>query len=453
MKTYSLTHLSTAVVLRNTDELVAHDRENTADLLAHLAEVESRKEYVRAGYDSMSAWAVHRLRMSEDAVYKRLQAAHAARDYPILFPALAEGRLHLSAVCLLAPHLSAENATGLVGAATHKTSAEVRHLLAQRFPRTELLPLVEVASSPRGDDVGSLAPEQVGTAGLQFRQLAPEQVGGERASARVTPIAARRFALHFSIGQGAHDKLRYAQELLSHEMAPGDIAGVFERALDELIRVAEKCKFAASDRPQRVARKSTNPRHIPNRVKREVWKRDGGQCTFVGEHGRRCEARTLVEYDHVEEVARGGRATVSGIRLRCRAHNQFTAAQTFGREFMANKREEARQGAQARAATQRHDLANARTQANARAEANARTDANARTEAADLAAAEARAAAARRATQLDVTPWLRKLGIRADEAQRLAKLCESIPDASLESRLKYALSNFDTKARLPLPAA
>ena len=91
MKTYSLTHLSTAVLLRNTDELVAHDRENTADLLAHLAEVESRKEYVRAGYDSMSAWAVHRLRMSEDAVYKRLQAAHAARDYPILFPALAEG--------------------------------------------------------------------------------------------------------------------------------------------------------------------------------------------------------------------------------------------------------------------------------------------------------------------------------------------------------------------------
>ena len=35
MKTYSLTHLSTAVLLRNTDELVAHDRENTADLLAH----------------------------------------------------------------------------------------------------------------------------------------------------------------------------------------------------------------------------------------------------------------------------------------------------------------------------------------------------------------------------------------------------------------------------------
>ena len=53
----------------------------------------------------------------------------------------------------------------------------------------------------------------------------------------------------------------------------------------------------------------------------------------------------------------------------------------------------------------------------------------------------------------DVIPWLRKLGIRADEAQRLSTLCESIPDASIEERLKYALSCHDTKARLRQPAA
>ena len=154
---------------------------------------------------------------------------------------------------------------------------------------------------------------------------------------------------------------------------------MFELALDQLIVVGEKRKFAVSDRPQCVACMSTNPRHIPNRVKREVWKRDGGQCTFVSDSGHRCEARTLIEYDHVEEVARGGRATVAGIRLRCWAHNQFTPEQTCGREFMATKREEA--GARA--------------------------------------AAEASAAAARRAAELDVIPYLSKLGIRADEARQL----------------------------------
>ena len=41
------------------------------------------------------------------------------------------------------------------------------------------------------------------------------------------------------------------------------------------------------------------------------------------------------------EVARGGAATVSTIRLRCRAHNQYAAECTFGAEFMSRKREAA----------------------------------------------------------------------------------------------------------------
>jgi hypothetical protein len=43
----------------------------------------------------------------------------------------------------------------------------------------------------------------------------------------------------------------------------------------------------------------------------------------------------------VLEVARGGTASVDGIRLRCRAHNQFTAECTFGAGFMREKRERA----------------------------------------------------------------------------------------------------------------
>jgi len=69
-----------------------------------------------------------------------------------------------------------------------------------------------------------------------------------------------------------------------------------------------------------------------------VWERDGGQCTFVSEAGHRCPARTRLEFDHVVEVARGGQATVSGVRLRCRAHNEFTAERTFGTEFMRHQR-------------------------------------------------------------------------------------------------------------------
>jgi 5-methylcytosine-specific restriction endonuclease McrA len=77
-------------------------------------------------------------------------------------------------------------------------------------------------------------------------------------------------------------------------------------------------------------------------VKREVWKRDGGQCTFVGRDGHRCGERRFLEFDHVQPVALGGNATVDDLRLRCRVHNQYEAERVFGTEFMTEKREAAR---------------------------------------------------------------------------------------------------------------
>jgi 5-methylcytosine-specific restriction endonuclease McrA len=122
---------------------------------------------------------------------------------------------------------------------------------------------------------------------------------------------------------------------------------VLHRALTLLVERLRKQKFAATHQP-RPRRKSPGPetRHVPAEVKRAVWKRDGGRCTFVSEKGHRCESRR-VEFDHVLELARGGRATVSGIRLRCRAHNQYTAERTFGVEFMRHKRERSRRQAMA----------------------------------------------------------------------------------------------------------
>ncbi len=106
---------------------------------------------------------------------------------------------------------------------------------------------------------------------------------------------------------------------------------------------------------------------------------------------------------------------MAGIRLRCRAHNLYGAECMFGVEFMRHKRLAA---------------------AEARAAAKGR-------------AAAARAQAAEQAKQRDVVPWLRALGFRADEARRAAALCEDMPNASLEKRVRVALSCFhDRGARI-----
>src|ERR1041385_5215349 len=110
MQNYSLSHVRDAELLRDLTELVIRDRVTTAILLAHIAEVDARRLYVRAGYPSMHAYCVDELRLSEDAAKRRTQAARAARQFPAIFQAIAEGRLHLTGVCLIAPHLTAANA-------------------------------------------------------------------------------------------------------------------------------------------------------------------------------------------------------------------------------------------------------------------------------------------------------------------------------------------------------
>jgi hypothetical protein len=423
MGVYSRTHLNDHELLCTLRTRVAQDRATTADLLADIAEVDMRRLFVPAGFSSMRDYCVGVLRLSEDAAYKRIHAARAARDFPAIFTAVAEGRLHLAGVCLLAPHLTAENAQGLLAVAEHQTKAEIERLIAERFPKSEMLGLVEAVpgSTTLPNDrlaPGPIEPDAPERVGESTNSLAPGQVEAPAPRSTMKPHAPGAFALRLVIGQRTHDRLRYAQELLSHRNPSGDLAEAIDQLLDIAIPALEKRKFAATTKPRRGPRRaSANPRHIPAHVKNAVWERDGGQCTFVGESGHRCSERRIMEFDHVDPVARGGGATVANLRLRCRVHNQYAAECTFGAGFMDEKRREARRVAQAK------ELARAEA---ARA-------------AAEQAAAQAQERAVAEEQSKDLICGLRNLGFRADQARRAAESTAAMTDATLEERIRAAL--------------
>jgi 5-methylcytosine-specific restriction endonuclease McrA len=153
------------------------------------------------------------------------------------------------------------------------------------------------------------------------------------------------------IDQQDQDHLREAQELLSHQLPSGDVRVIMSNALALYVRHLRKRRCAETDQPRRRPRETKSARHIPADVNRAVRARDGGRCTFVGDTGHRCGSRLRLQFDHIVPVARGGRATVDNIRLRCHAHNQYEAERVFGEAFMAGKREaarEARDGGRAR---------------------------------------------------------------------------------------------------------
>jgi 5-methylcytosine-specific restriction endonuclease McrA len=232
--------------------------------------------------------------------------------------------------------------------------------------------------------------------------------------------------------------------LLGHAVPSADIGEVFERGLDSLVDELERHKFAKCARsgPRRSA---AHGRYIPAEIRRAVWERDGGRCSFVSEHGRRCEARTRLEYDHVDPVARGGETSVNGLRLRCRTHNQYEAERTFGSGFMDAKREAARlRAVEAKARKQAAADERARELAAAKARKKMEADEQARELAATKARARAEASARARAAAGDddetsVIPWLRTLGCTLERARHGAELCAHMGDAPLEDRLKVAL--------------
>ena len=74
-------------------------------------------------------------------------------------------------------------------------------------------------------------------------------------------------------------------------------------------------------------------RAIPAAVKREVWRRDGGRCSYVDRtSGRRCGSQHLLQIDHVVPYARGGGGEPNNLRLLCAAHHRHRhAGARFGR--------------------------------------------------------------------------------------------------------------------------
>ena len=452
MNPYRCDHLDDAVIERELAESVVQDSETTAYLLSRLAVFDARRLAQPTAYPTTYKYCVYKLRMSGDVAYKRIRAARAARRFPVIFAAIADRRLTLSAVVLVAPHLQRRSGDELLAAAMHKTNAEIALLLAERFPQPDVPASITEVASP-APECRQLAARPVEVAGTgqhalpDFRQLAARPVGvttAEQAAEQTTPqlavrpvqddvnrtketpLSPRRFSLTMTVGQETHEKLRRAQDLLGHAIAPGDLAAVVERALDALIAKLEQRKFAATEHPR--LSKVAKGRHIPADVKRAVRERDGDQCTFRSEDDQRCEERGNLEFDHEVPVARGGPSTFENVRMLCAAHNQHCAEREFGKGFMDAKRGRAEVDSKPNAPI--HDPAPAQA---APPPLGARPDEDPST---------------------DVKPWLRRQGFSEDHVRDAAAASEAIPDAPIHERVRYAMAFLvSARGEPPKPAA
>jgi hypothetical protein len=162
------------------DELVLHvrhcireDRRVSAQLLAHLGEIEVRGLHRDLGYESMFEYAVRVLHMSDSEAGLRLHAARFARKFPTSLEMLSRGELHLTAMKLLAPVLTPENAE-LLDLACLKTKQEIQLLIAKHCPQPDV-----------PDDVRRLPTARLANANATRTGALTVLANGEDAAARL----------------------------------------------------------------------------------------------------------------------------------------------------------------------------------------------------------------------------------------------------------------------------
>ena len=337
--------------------LVRADRTLSARMLVHLGEMDARGLYRECACASMFAYCVQELHMSEAEAYLRIQAARLGRQFPLIVQLFAKGLLHLTAIKLLGPHLTADNHVRVLDQARGKNKREIELLVAALAPKPDVpsqmrkLPEPEPVRVTR--DSAPVAQEVPIAASTSGTTHAPTTFALEapRPAASLTPLRPSRYKLELTAGQALHDKLEQLKNLLRHQVPDGDLATIVELAVDQLVDKTLKQRFAQKQKPTprkrgavkpAARRRNLNSRYIPRAVVREVHQRDGEQCTFESADGKRCCERGFLELHHSVPFARGGEATADNMKLLCRAHNALHAERDFGAAFIRSQRFRAR---------------------------------------------------------------------------------------------------------------
>jgi hypothetical protein len=335
-------------LLRRLAEILRQSRRVESELVAHVAEVDSRRLYAREASPSMFAYCTDVLHLSEAEAYLRIEVARASRKHPMLLTMLADGRLHLSGIAKLAPHLTRENRDALLERATHRSKRQIEELVAEIAPRpdapTMMRKLAERKLAERGTAPTALplGPDPVTVPVLLLR---PDGVSSPASApvppAVVQPLAPARYKVQFTASAELRDKLERLRALMRAAVPDGDLAAIIEQAVTEKLERLEARRFARTTTPRKgLPETDTSPssRSIPAGVRRAVRERDGNRCRYMDDQGRRCPERDRLEYHHRHPFGLGGDHSPQNVCLMCRAHNQYLAEHDYGREAMARYR-------------------------------------------------------------------------------------------------------------------
>jgi 5-methylcytosine-specific restriction endonuclease McrA len=318
--------LSDDALLEETRACAANEREETASLVAHLAEVYRRDLALKRGFPSLRDYARQELGLSDRQAGERVNAARLALQMPEVIEQIASGKLTLCAASALWSTLKQ----------AEKPIEELKPLpLAMPMPApapAQKEPTLAEKRELLGQVLGKSAQES--KALLQNWEY--ERRGIDPAS-RPRPPSKRRpdgTWTELSFFQNDTeltdwDKLR---DLLSHKLGTRDPQAVFEwlkqLGLEKLDPARKEARIAkrAKQRDTAVQRHkdvASRRRDYSESDLRKLRIQHQGKCQHTDPRtGRKCESTAYIDIDHKIPLSAGGKDVLANLTLACASHNR-----------------------------------------------------------------------------------------------------------------------------------
>ncbi len=310
---------------RRLADMVRSERNLVVQFVVELAGFAKRELYRELGYTSLFYYCVRQLGLSKSSAFRRSEVARLIARFPVIADQLAGGQLSVRALVELREVLTEENHAEVLARAVHKSQEEAQLLAVECQPKP--VPRDVVRALP----ILPASPVAFAAVPAETKALpSPPEV--------VKPLTPELRRLNVTVSAEFIAELEQVRAALSHQCPDGDFESLVREAF-KLVLERDRKRKALTDRPRAQSEApGENDRYVPAAVKRAVWERDQGRCTWPMGDGEVCGSTHRLEFDHDLEVALGGKPTIGNVRLLCKSHNLMKAERHLGRDFMAQFR-------------------------------------------------------------------------------------------------------------------
>jgi 5-methylcytosine-specific restriction endonuclease McrA len=289
-------------------------------VLQLLREVEADQHYLAMGYPTLFEFAINELGYSAGSAHRRIQGMRLLKTLPEMEEKLEDGSLSL---CV---------------------AAKTQSFFHQEDRKRREEGQAKVSAESKREIVQSMFGASARQCEAKLAAISPESVIPHE---KERSVAAGKTLIQFVADDELLAKLEKLKGLLAHQNFEGRYDRLFEILADLALKKLDpeqkpqkkvKPEIEGSDPHQEEATAGiptvekaaivSRSRYVPASIKRAVWNRDGGRCTFRDPAtGRQCESRHALQLDHIKPYAWGGETSQSNLQLRCSQHNAYTAQQ------------------------------------------------------------------------------------------------------------------------------